>query len=159
MIFMEIFALGGSCDGKFVTKYRTLAALPGTPEVFSEYVWPTAVHLADSSNISRGEEPAPFVTDKESIRTAFAEMDRQRAKLPKAAGAERAKYCRDVDVYFTVTGMLRMKPPSFFEAEARNGGGYGHLNMYPAELVIKTISDLLVQLKSITGNREAADKK
>lgn len=154
---MEIFAIGGSCDSKFITKYQTLPTLPGTPEVFSEYIWPTAVNLADSSNNPRGEAPALFVTDKDSMTRAFAEIDRQRAILPKVAGTELAKYYSDVDVYVTVTGMLRMRDRYDIGRSPSGpmmGGGYGHLSIYPAELVIKSISDPVVRPKKPAENRE-----
>jgi hypothetical protein len=54
----ESLALGGRCQSKFVTRYLAFPGLPGViPGLTAEYVWPTAISLAYSTNQSEGNHP------------------------------------------------------------------------------------------------------
>src|ERR1039458_3989310 len=137
----EIFALGQHCESKFVTKY-SLAPLPlrGLAALQSEYVWPTALDLADSAFREPGEQAVGFHTNHEAVDRVFALVRRERARIDN----------RKVEVLVTVVGRLRMKDHydiAKFEDGTLHGGGYGHLGAYPAQVVIETMIDPEVRLK------------
>jgi hypothetical protein len=137
----EISALGGECKEKFVTEYGpTLPLFPGVPEARSEYTWPTALDLAVSAHVERGEDPVLFQTDDEAIRTVYVQIASERVKLGE----------QESIIHVTVTGVLRIK--GHYDVGKTGdgtlrGGGYGHLSAYPGQLVVKTMSDPVVELK------------
>jgi hypothetical protein len=131
----EVFALGGRCQSKFVTRYQTLPTLPGIPDVTSEYVWPTTINLTFSSSPTPNGEIVPtFSTDFDSVQRVLAFIRKRRPDPRK----------EDVDVFVTVTGMLRVRS-HYIIGQLPNGkpsgAGYGHLNIDPAQLVILRMSD------------------
>jgi hypothetical protein len=141
----ETIALGAHCDSKFVTTYNWAPVLKDLPELppTGEFVWPTALDLKPASFVEEGETPVKFQTEEGAIRDVFASIATQWAKLTVTPG-QRA------DVLVTVVGQLRVKSQYFIGKGGDGvliGGGYGHLNTYPAQLVIKTMYDLVVQRK------------
>jgi hypothetical protein len=134
----EVSALGGNCDTRFVTKYSESELPEGLPRTESDYLWPTALNLADSSWVEKGAEPVDFRTDEESVQRVFALLRRE-----KASG-------QDIEILVTVVGKLRMKD-RYQVGKTPDGAlladGYGHLGTYPAQLVIKTMLDPVVKLK------------
>jgi hypothetical protein len=106
-----------------------------------EYVWPAAVDLADAAMVTRGEEPVDFQTDDEMVNQAYARNNSEQARL---GGAEKTR------VWVTVVGKLRVRDHYDVVQIADGtwlGIGYGHLGMYPGQLVIKTMADPLVERK------------
>ena len=139
----EIFALGGHCDNKFVTKYTWAPALQGLPDLppTGEFVWPTALDLKPASFIEEGERAVDFKTDEADLHEVLAVVNNQRAKMKLMSG-------KTPEVSITVIGQLRVKARYEIGKRADGtpiGGGYGHLNTYPAQLVIATMHDPVVR--------------
>jgi hypothetical protein len=115
----EIYALGGiNCSSTFVT---------------AGFDWPTAIDLVYSTYTPHGEEPVNFATD-EAMQTINQKL-RDQAK----SGGE---------VWVTVIGQLRVRKQYVLGRGGDgklHGNGYGHLSLYPAQLVIKTVRDLTVR--------------
>jgi len=137
----EIFALAGQCDGKFVTKFApTPPAIRGARDLTQEYVWPTALYLADSSEVGTGDKPVAFVTDRKARDQVLGRIKSERSRLAD----------REVRVLVTGVGQLRLKDQYYVGKAADGtliGGGYGHLGIYPGELVIKTMRDPVIETK------------
>ena len=137
----EISALGGECKEKFVTEYGpTLRLFAGVPEARSEYTWPTALDLAVSAHVERAEDQVLFQTDDEVIRKVYVRIASERAKF---GGQESV-------IHVTVSGVLHLKDHYDVGKTGDGtlrGGGYGHLSAYPGQLVVKTMSDPVVELK------------
>jgi len=138
----ETFALGGPCESRFTTRYSPATpAFPSVAQRQLEYVWPAAVDLADAAMVTRGEEPVDFQTDDEMVNQAYARNNSEQARL---GGAEKTR------VWVTVVGKLRVRDHYDVVQIADGtwlGIGYGHLGMYPGQLVIKTMADPLVERK------------
>jgi hypothetical protein len=137
----EISALGGECKEKFVTEYGpTLPQFPGVPEALRAYTWPAALDLAVSAHVEEGEAPVRFQTDDEAIRRVYVQIASEGAKLGEQESV----------IHVTVTGMLRLKDHYDVGKTGDGtlrGGGYGHMSAYPGQLVVRTMSDLVVELK------------
>lgn len=133
----EIFALGGRCESKFVTQYTPNPLLPDFRKVPSEFVWPNALDLAISSSVEEGEQTVDYETDRGSITRSTLLIKQEREKL--ATNKQ-----REVDAWVTVVGKLRLRAAYhlYYAPDGRpRGGGYGHLNTYPGQLVIKVMLD------------------
>ena len=144
-------ALGGRCQSKFVTRYLAFPGLPGvTPDLTAEYVWPTAINLTYSTNRSEGESPVTFSTDIDSVDRTIEYIVKQRRTEFKDAKS-------NTDALVTVIGMLRVR--SHYDIGplpngTMHGGGYGHLDTYPAELVILRMSDPVVEVRKPENKQE-----
>ena len=128
----EGFALGEKlCSKKFVTRYRSGPELLGLPELTSEYVWPTAINLKSASES----------TEEESVVRVINMLKQARASQRSRNG--------NVDLRVTVVGVISTKE-HYDVALSANGelvaSGYGHLGIYPAQLVIETMADPEVRL-------------
>ena len=111
---------------------REITALGDTPCKHpmrtGDHQWPPALDLEYSSYTPRGEAAVTFQTDLENVETTSAEV---RALREKAPGR---------DVWVTVTGHLRARGKynvSLGGDGKWHGQGYGHLGIYPAQLVIR----------------------
>lgn len=139
----EVSALGSQCNSKFVTKYNWGPSLPGIPEQppARVYVWPTALHMVNSS-LAQKEEPVEFETDLESCHKVDLLIERDLAKLKPTDKPE---------IWITIVGKLLMKD-HYVIAKATDGSargiGYGHLNVYPAQLVVKTKMNPVVRVST-----------
>ena len=115
----EIYALGGvDCPSTFVT-----AGLK----------WPTAIDLVYSTYTPRGEKRVDFSTDEVTMQSVNQKI-RDQAK----DGGE---------IWVTFIGQLRVRRQYFVGRGGDgklHGNGYGHLSLYPAQLVIKTARDVAV---------------
>lgn len=102
------------------------------------WVWPTALWVTDSSDRSGvDEQPVEFSTDSASRR----ELDETEARLLKEIKAKRKR------LVVTITGLLRTRE-KYVRVDThygRIGNGYGHLNAFPAELVIKRVDKIVVE--------------
>jgi len=146
----EIFALGGRCQSKFVTRYLAFPGLPGViPDLTAEYVWPTAIWLTHSTNRSEGESPVTFSTDTDSVQRTIEYIKQRRTEFKDAQS--------NLDALVTVIGMLRVR--SHYDIGPLpngtiRGGGYGHLSIYPAELVVLRMSDSVVEVRKPENKQE-----
>ncbi len=137
-------ALGGRCQSKFVTRYLAFPGLPGVlPELTAEYVWPTAINLTYSTNRSEGESPVTFSSDIDSVNRTIEYIVKQRRTQFNNAKS-------DTGALVTVIGMLRVR--SYYvigplPSGTIAAGGYGHLSIYPAELVILRMFDPVVEAR------------
>ena len=128
-----------------MTKYTWAPVLKGLPEMppTGEFVWPTAVDLKPASFVEEGERPVDFKTDEAAVHDVLATVTNQQAKLNFTPGLK-------PEVRVTVMGRLRLKAHYEIAKGADGapiGGGYGHLDVYPAQLVVKTMYDPVVQPK------------
>jgi hypothetical protein len=117
----EITALGDQACGK--------------PFTAGGIKWATAVDLVSSDYRPGGGEPrAPFVTEPAVM-----------ARLASTV-AERKRLGRNGKVLITVTGFLRVRDKyiPMTTGYGVQGNGYGHLGVYPAQLVIKAIEDITI---------------
>lgn len=96
------------------------------PFITQGHSWPLALNLVGSTSASDSAS-VPFVTDD----IAWDKLDLSAIALAKAG--------RKAELWVTVVGLLRA-PASYFRGGA---GGYGHLNVFPAELVIKTVRNIV----------------
>ena len=148
----EIFALGGRCQSKFVTRYLSFPGLPGvTPDITAEYDWPTAINLTYSTTRSEGESPVAFSTDIDSVQRTIENIGKQRRMELKNAKS-------NTDALVTVIGMLRVRS-HYIVGRLHNGtiaagGGYGHLSIAPAELVILKMTDPIVEVRKPENKQE-----
>ena len=100
--------------------------------------WPNAVNLSTSA-LAGPYEAVPFETDQ-------ASWDRLDEILLREARASRRE-----EVWFTAVGRFRSID---FQKDRLTDGGYGHLNVLPAELVVKQISDITIDPKPTYDYRE-----
>ncbi len=147
----ESLPLGGRCQSKFVTRYQAFPGLPGImPELTAEYVWPTAINLTYSTSRSEGESPVTFSTDTDSVDRTIEYIVKQRRTEFKSAES-------NTDALVTVIGMLRVR--SHYNVGPLPNGtvtgeGYGHLSIYPAELVILRMVDPVVEVRKPENKQE-----
>jgi len=146
----EIFALGGRCQSKFVTRYQAFPGLSGvTPELTAEYVWPTAISLTYSANRSEGESPVTFSTDTDSVQRTIEYIKQRKVEFKNAKS--------NTDAFVTVIGMLRVRSHyniGLLPNGTVRGEGYGHLSIYPAELVILRMADPVVEVRKPENKQE-----
>jgi len=98
----------------------------------SDHTWPSAINLVDSDYVAGTEESVPFKTDRES----WDKLDEIAIREGKAGRRE--------EIWVTVTGRLRA-PEAYIRKDGRVRGGYGHLGVYPAELVVERVSDVEIR--------------
>ena len=96
------------------------------PFVTGNRTWPTALNLVDTGFPASSEETVAFKTDEKSWR------DLEELALREAKAGHRE------EIWATVTGVLRA-PQSYIREDGRVVGGYGHLAVFPAELVVERI--------------------
>lgn len=99
------------------------------PFVTAGHAWPSAFYLTDSQAAAQRGTPVPFETDQRSLD----ELDRIEIREAKA-GLRGA-------IWVKITGQIR--------TIVRDGqivvGGYGHLGVFPAELVVERVSDIEIK--------------
>ena len=92
------------------------------------YKWPTAVWLTPPSGFP--EEPVDFAVDKQAMEKFSRDLTKFRAANPTARG-----------VPVVVVGKFEF-PRKFEGGVGANGrwvgNGYGHLNFYPGQIVLKS---------------------
>ncbi len=144
----EVFALGGRgrCESKFVTTYSAFPTLPNGLEFNAEFVWPDAIHFAMSKSVESGHF-VDYETDNKSISYVMNYITQERTRMQSLEKSQAGK-SREIDVLVTVTGMLQMK--DHYNAGPIGNGtirgdGYGHLKVYPAQLLINKMFDPKVE--------------
>ena len=134
----EIFAIGETgCKSKFITKYNLLPTIPSL-DLTKDFAWPTALDLADAEDIVRGEEKVPFTTDRESITRLGDTVRHEKERLGTT----------NVEVSAVMTGLLRLRQQyevGAFNDGTMHGRGYGHLGIYPGQLVIQKVCEATVR--------------
>jgi hypothetical protein len=95
--------------------------------------WPSAINLADSDYARHGDRKGvTFETDRKS-------WDLLDGTLRAVAGK-----ARRAEVWITVSGEFEA-PVSYIRKDGKVVGGYGHLGVYPAELIVRRILDISVR--------------
>jgi len=106
--------------------------------------------LTHSTNRSEGESPVKFSTDTDSVQRTIENIGKQRRTEFNNAKS-------NADALVTVIGMLRMRSHYIIgplpNGTIAAGGGYGHLSIYPAELVILRMADPVVEVRK-PGNKQ-----
>jgi hypothetical protein len=98
------------------------------------YKWPTALNLVDSSYpADKHESPVGFMTDEASLNGL------------ELLAVSQGRMGRREEIWVTIQGRLR-GPQRQIRPGVKGGvGGYGHLGVFAAELVVKRVLD--VQIK------------
>lgn len=91
--------------------------------------WASVLNLASTQRRESGEPPFGFVTDYES----WDRLD--------TTAVEAGKQGRPVEIWATVIGRFRV----YLLPDGSIGGGYGHLGVLPAEIVVKRVEDIVVK--------------
>jgi hypothetical protein len=120
------YGLRQSCSRAFIT---------------GDHKWPSALNLVDSEYAKANGMPVPFKTDDHSWR-----------KLDGVVINEAATG-RKEEIWVTVVGQLRA-PRAYVRGDGRVVGGYGHLGVFPAELVVHRILDIAVDSTPTYDYRE-----
>jgi hypothetical protein len=107
-----------SCQSTFVSDGRS---------------WPSALDLVDSSFPADGDSAVSFATDDESWN-----------KLDEIVIRE-ARQRQYLQIWVTVVAQVRGPQRRLRTGQSRSIGGYGHLGMYPAQLVVKRIDNIIVR--------------
>lgn len=105
------------CPNQFVSGNRT---------------WPTALAMVGSDVTAPGDRPVAFTTQQES----WGELSRLVIRLGEEG--------RQAEVWVTVVGQLR-GPYRTARAGKVSAGFYGNQGVYPAELVVKRVTDIEVK--------------
>ncbi len=109
---------------------------PNCPLVFvtGDHKWPSAINWVDSNYpVDKYERPMGFVTDEDSWN-----------KLELLTISEGQKGRRE-EIWVTVEGRLR-GPRRYLRPGVKGGmGGYGHLGLLPAELVVKRVIKIEIE--------------
>jgi len=96
------------------------------PFVTREHTWPSALNLAHSQLPASAEDAVSFKTDEKSWDDLL--------ELVRREGKAR----RHEEIWVTITGQIRA-PAGYIRKDGQIVGGYGHLGVFPAELVVKRI--------------------
>jgi len=108
------------------------------PQSCPDGPWPSYVDLMDADfPPPPGEPPVTFATDDSS----WAAMDR----VQRAAEID-AKQGKRVEIWVTVLGQIRTsaRRSPVGPCDLLMRSGYGHTRSYPAELVVKSVSNIQV---------------
>jgi hypothetical protein len=94
--------------------------------------WPPILNLASTEYTDAEELPFGFVTDLQS----WEHLDE--------VAIEAGKRGRPVEIWATIIGQIRAQP-DYVLPDGRVRGGYGHLGVLPAEIVVKRVTDVVVK--------------
>lgn len=93
--------------------------------------WPPILNLA-TTEYQKGEPPVAFKTDPES----WDRLD--------LTALEAGKQGRSVEIWATIIGQIRAQS-EYVLPDGRVRSGFGHLGAFPAEVVVKQITDITVK--------------
>ncbi len=102
------------------------------PLVTAGHTWPSALEFVDSSEAGQTGEPVSFQTDLRSWDDLNKTVIRE------------AKAGRRGAIWVKITGKL-LAPEKYIEDGRLVTLGYGHLGVFPAELVVESVSDIEVR--------------
>jgi hypothetical protein len=111
------------------------------PFVTSGHTWPSALNLADSDFMAKYGDPVPFETDRES----WDRLDELTIREGKAGRRE--------EIWVTIVGKLQT-PEAYTRRDGQVVGGYGHLGVFPAELVVERVSEIAIKSNPSYDYRE-----
>jgi len=114
-----------------------------SPIIAADRQWPSAVNLIDV----RGAVTGGFAVDFQTDQRSWDALDMFVAREAKAGHREQ--------IWVTVIGLLQSPDPS----SGRILGGYGHLGAYPAQLVVKRVSDIKVKAEPTYDYRQLLKSK
>lgn len=110
------YGLRGSCAEPFVTRMHQ---------------WPSAINLVDSEFRHPNTDSVSFRTD----RKGWDDLDELTIKEGRAGRRE--------EIWVTIAGLVRA-PEEYVRKDGSLAGGYGHLGVFPAELVVEHVSEISV---------------
>lgn len=113
------YGLRGPCQESFVT---------------ANHRWPKALNLTATQDSNATGLALPFQTDHAS----WDELDR--AIRRQAAAGRRA------EIWVTVVGFVEA-PERYVRTDGQVVGGFGHLGVFPAQLIVKHVADVVIQLR------------
>jgi hypothetical protein len=102
------------------------------PLVTGNHTWPSALNLADTDFPASANETVSFRTDQKSWK------DLEEIVLREAKAGQHEEIC------VTLVGVLRA-PQSYIRENGQIVGGYGHLGVFPAELVVERVSGVTIK--------------
>jgi hypothetical protein len=88
--------------------------------------WPASVNLVESD----GRRAVPDVPVIQTDRVSLDALDRLVVGEAKAGKRE--------EIWATIVGLVRA-PSSYVRADGRTVGGYGHLGVFPAEIIVERV--------------------
>lgn len=97
-----------------------------------DHTWPSAINLVDSDYVAGTEDSVRFKTDCGS----WDRLDEIAIREGRAGRRE--------EIWVTMTGKLRA-PQAYIRKDGRVVGGYGHLGVFPAELVVERVFDVEIR--------------
>jgi len=101
------------------------------PLVTAGHVWPSALNLAHSDLPAPAGESVPFKTDAKSW-----DHLQETVKREAHAGARE-------EIWVIAVGEVRA-PVAYIRTDGQIVGGYGHLGAYPAEFVVKEVTNIKI---------------
>lgn len=113
------YGLRDVCSSRFITASHT---------------WPSAIELAHSGSNIPNDIAVPFQTDEKS-------WDHLQSVVLQEARAARKE-----EIWVTAVGIVQA-PASYIDKAGQVVGGYGHLGVFPAQLVIESISQIRIVKK------------
>jgi len=145
-VFQDLQANSGrmiEVRGELLTGRRTFALRQKdcpTKLRTGDLEWPTAIDLAAAGSIQL-DSPAAFSLDEKAV----AAMDKLLCFLHESTASELG-----VGITATFVGELRTR--EVYRAKSAPdgtpyGGGFGHLGVYPAQLVYRTVKDIVIRQK------------
>lgn len=107
------------------------------PQACANGPWPSFLDLTSSGYTPSGEPAVGFITDERS----WAALD----KVQQAVERE-AKLGKKAEIWVTVLGQVRASPrrSPIGPCDRAVNGGYGHLGVYPAQLVVRSVTSIEV---------------
>jgi hypothetical protein len=100
------------------------------PFVIRDRAWPSALNLVGSDLAVKLRQPIPFKTDLQSWDTLNKLVIRE------------AKANHREEIWVTISGKLNA---IHIRADGQVTGGYGHLGIFPAEMVLERIQDMTIK--------------
>jgi hypothetical protein len=132
----ELLQNPGSYTGKRIAVrgiyWHGLREACPTKFVTAGHTWPSAIDLTDSRQVANTKDAVPFNTDQQS----WDKLDELVLREAKAAHRE--------EIWATVVGTLRA-PASYIRDNGEVTGGYGHLGVFPAQLIVERVEEVSIQ--------------
>jgi hypothetical protein len=97
-----------------------------------DHKWPSALNLVDSDLVATQGQNVPFKTDRKS----WDVLDEITLREIREG--------RHEEIWVTAVGKLRT-PEGYIRDDGRVAGGYGHLGVFPAELVVQRVFDIEIK--------------
>jgi hypothetical protein len=107
------------------------------PETCANGPWPSFLDLAGADDVRAGKPPAGFVSDQQS----WVALDNVLRTVERDS-----KQGKRSEIWVTVVGRVRARghPSPVGPCDIMARGNYGHLGAFPAQLVVKSFTDIEV---------------